>query len=262
MCCKNIDFFSLNYLLSNNHPIITQQSPNNHLILSMSDDLWDQIIGAACIDMPENHCDDNVKNFIISICSSDFDKESEDFNLITDKDQQILCFFAACMFNHSHDCSSIISKIIDVYQIDPHYVNNVGDNCLTLACWKNTNLDVIKYLINDLMMDINWKNNYENNCLILACGMNTNLGIIQYLVNDLMMDPNHTNNNGDNCLTLACERNTCLGVIEYLTDDLKMDINHTNDDGDNCLTLACWENTNLEIIKYLINDLKMDPISP
>jgi hypothetical protein len=142
--------------------------------------------------------------------------------------------------------------------MDINHTNNNGNNGFTLACLTNTNLDVIKYLVNDLKMDINHTNNYGNNGFTLACFTNTNLDVIKYLVNDLKMDINHTDNNGDNGFTLTCWKNTNLDVIKYLVNDLKMDINHTNNHGNNGFTSACLTNTNLDVIKYLVNDLKMD----
>jgi ankyrin repeat protein len=50
-----------------------------------------------------------------------------------------------------------------------------------LACLKNTNLAVIKYLIEEHRMDINHINWLNNNCLILACYNNNNLAVIKYL---------------------------------------------------------------------------------
>jgi ankyrin repeat protein len=240
--------------------------------------LWNQILETNILGIHHGYqCDDNVKKNIITICSVHHDEElmEFDFDSITDKKNQMLCFFAVSMFNHSPNSPCIIRKIINAYQIDVNHTDDDGNNCLIMACSKNQNLEVIEYLINDLKMDINHVNYFGKSCLMSACHENTNLEIIKYLVNldqrlpgrvnpkglssidELKMNVNDTNYYRINCLGFACLKNTNLEIIKYLINDLKMDINYTDYDGDNCLTMAC-SNTNLEIIKYLINDLKMN----
>jgi hypothetical protein len=146
----------------------------------------------------------------------------------------------------------IIKYLVENQKMNINHTNNNGDNCLTMACWGNINLEIIKYLIENQKMDINYTNKSGNNCLTLACSENTNLEIIKYLVENQKMNINHTNNSGNNCLTLACWENTNLEIIKYLIENQKMNINYVNNYGDNCLTLACGGNTNLEIIRYLI----------
>jgi hypothetical protein len=129
---------------------------------------------------------------------------------------------------------------------------------LGLACWQNTNLAIIKYLIEDHKMDLNHVNKHKTNYIALACRSNTNLQVIKYLIEVHKMDINHINEHKDNCLTMACWKNTNLAVIKYLIEDQKMDINHVDRCNNNCLTVACQENINLQVIKYLIKEHQMN----
>jgi hypothetical protein len=171
----------------------------------------------------------------------------------TDKDTN--CLGLACQANTN---LTLIKYLIEEYKMDTKHVNHDNDNCLGLACQKNTNLTVIKYLIEEHKMDVNHINQYNETCLILACWQNTNLQVIKYLIEEHKMDINHINYVGDNCLIMACRKNTNQVIIKYLIEEHKMDINHTNYVDDNCLVMACWKNTNLAIIKYLIEDHKMN----
>jgi hypothetical protein len=130
------------------------------------DDIWQEIIAMEFIDEP---CEEKTKDILINFCST---------------------------------CSKeyFLEKIT--------YIANLGSDllktCFLLVCWKNTNLKIIKYLIEDLKMDVNHTNRYGSNCLMLACRGNTNPEIIRYLIEDQKMDVNHINENKNNCLTLAC----------------------------------------------------------
>ena len=69
----------------------------------------------------------------------------------------------------------------------------------SIACWQNTNLEVIKYLINRHKMNLNHIDNYNHTCLTLACWENTNLEVIKYLIEQHKMNLSHINIDGDNC---------------------------------------------------------------
>jgi hypothetical protein len=165
------------------------------------------------------------------------------------------CLALACSKNTN---LAIIKYLIEEHKMNIDHVDRDNDNCLTLACQNNINLAVIKYLIEDHKQDINHVNHYNNNCLALACRKNTNLEVIKYLIEECKMDINYINNDNDDCLTLACRKNTNLEVIKYLIEECKMDVNHVNRDNDNCLALACWKNNNLAVIKYLVEERKMN----
>jgi NADH:ubiquinone oxidoreductase subunit E len=189
--------------------------------------------------------DDN-KIFAVKIYQNDLKYLNDNYENITDESIKEQCFIISASFSNF----STITFIVNKFKIDV--------NVFTLACYKNTNLDIIKYLANDLGMDVTHTDNDGNNGFTLACMKNTNLDVIKYLVNDLEMDVTHTNNNGGNGFTLACYENINLDVIKYLVNDLGMDMTHTNKYGNNGFTLACYKNTNLDVIKYLVNDLGMD----
>ena len=225
----------------------------------ITENLWNKIVDTRIV---KARCEDDLKNILISICTSDSNYNSNsaqgsiDFNRIFHMDYETRrdCFLVACMFSNN---PRLINRLIDDFKINFSHINRNGDNCLTLGCRYNENLEIIKYMIQDLSMDPNHKNYNGDNCLMLACQYNANLEIIKYLIQDLQMDINQTNNQGYNCLILACYENTNLEVIKYLINNLSMDPGCTNNKNYNCLMLACC-NPNLEIIKYLIEDLKMD----
>ncbi len=68
------------------------------------------------------------------------------------------------------------------------------DNCLIYACHNNTNIKIIKYLIEDLLIDISQINKRGNNCLMDACANNTNYDIIKYLFEDISINILQKNN--------------------------------------------------------------------
>ena len=77
-------------------------------------------------------------------------------------------------------------------------------------CRSNTNLEIIKYLIEVQKMSINHANIYNNNCLITGCYENQNLEIIRYLIElskCAKLDFNHTKKNNDNCLSIGLKNN-------------------------------------------------------
>jgi hypothetical protein len=177
-----------------------------------------------------------------------------DFDIWRCTDNNDNCLTMACWQNTN---LPVIKYLIEECKMDVNHINRDNDNCLALACWKNNNLTVIKYLIEDCKMDINRVTGDNNNCLILAC-LNNNFAIIKYLIEDRKMDINHINKYNSTCLMAACSQNTNLNVIKYLIEEYKMDIKHVNKYNSNCLTVACINNTNLAVIKYLIEDCKMN----
>jgi hypothetical protein len=206
----------------------------------------------------DESCEEKTKDSLINFCST-CTKEYflENITYIANIGSDLLktCFLLVCWKNTNLE---IIKYLIEDLKMDVNHMDKNKNNCLTLACRGNTNLEIIKYLIENLKMNINHTTKYGNNCLTLACRENTNLEIIRYLIDNQKMNVNHMDNYGNNCLTLACWKNTNLEIIRYLIENQKMNINHVNENKNNCLTLACWNNTNLEIIRYLIENQKMD----
>jgi hypothetical protein len=149
-------------------------------------------------------------------------------------------------------------KLTNIFDFDITRNTDSNNNCLTLACRFDINLEVIKYLIEEHKMNINHIDYYGVNCLGSACRWNTNLAIIKYLIEEHKMNINHIDYSGVNCLGSACQWNTNLAIIKYLIEEHKMNIGHVDEDNTNCVELACWQNTNLAIIKYLIEEHKMN----
>ncbi len=135
--------------------------------------------------------------------------------------------------------------------------NNFENNCLTLACKKNPNLEIIKYLIETCKMDVMYKNKCKSNCLILSCGSNKNISIIKYLIEVQKINPNLVSENNYNCL-IKSAMNPCLDIIKYLIEDLLMDVNHHTIYNDNCLMICFWSNTNINVLWYLLKYLKLN----
>jgi hypothetical protein len=207
----------------------------------------------------ENNIDDDEYAYIKNILM-EHDTDVMTLTTIFDFDIQRStstnnCLILACYLNTG---LPIIKYLIEECKMDINHKNQYNNNCLTRACLNNTNLAVIKYLIEECKMDINHENQDNNNCLALACLNNTNLAVIKYLIEECKMDINHITHRKNNYLGLACIRNTNLAIITYLMEEHKIDTNHVNYDNDNCLGLACWKNINLGIVKYLIEDHKMD----
>lgn len=174
--------------------------------------------------------------------------------LQTNKYQQN-CLTLACQLNDL----TVIKYLIE-QKMDPLYKDIHGYDCLFWACYCN-HLDVIKYLVNVIGIEkINEKKNQSNkkyNYLISACKINTDVRIIKYLIEEVGIDINHQNEDGDNCLLIAATTNPEPMIIKYLTEEINMDPNITNAKGWNCLKNACCNN-NLKIIKYLITEMGMN----
>jgi hypothetical protein len=85
-----------------------------------------------------------------------------------------------------HDTDQITQR--NTFYFDIERVADNDDNCLILACQGNTNLILIKYLIEDHKMNIGHMNRNHNYCLVVACEGNTNLRIIKYLIEECRMN--------------------------------------------------------------------------
>ena len=86
--------------------------------------------------------------------------------------------------------------------MDIKHLNIYKENCLFLACGKNSNPEIIKYLIDEYKININdkYQNNY--NILFYAAIANKNIEILKTLVNDYKMDI-YQKNYSQNCFILA-----------------------------------------------------------
>jgi ankyrin repeat protein len=164
------------------------------------------------------------------------------------------CLMLACYRNSNIE---IIKYLVEEMKMNVNHCNPLYLYPLILACSKNTNLEIIKYLIGKSRIPVTQYDKYGRNCLMAACYENTNIEIIKYLIEDVKMDITVNDYQGNNCLLLACYRNTSLVIIKYLIEDKKMNTSR-NKHKMSYLTAACSTNSNLDIIKYLINDLQMD----
>jgi len=64
-------------------------------------------------------------------------------------------------------------------------LNIISKNDFLLqVCKNNSNINIIKYLIENLKLDINSKNNNRENCLLSSCSNNSNINIIKYLIEE------------------------------------------------------------------------------
>jgi hypothetical protein len=157
----------------------------------------------------------------------------------------------ACEGNTNLD---VIKYLIEQHKMDTTYRDDNGHTCLIAACWQNTNLDIIKYLIEKHKMDLTHCNKYKKNCLIMACEGNTNLDVIKYLIEQHKMDTTYRDVNEHTCLMAACWKNKNFDIVKYLIEEHKMDLMHCNKYKHNCLTLACKGNKNLDVIEYIIKN--------
>jgi len=88
------------------------------------------------------------------------------------------------------------------------------DNCLIIACKKNQNLDIIKYLIDVCQMDLNVLNAMGENCLHAATE-NPNLLIIKYLIEGCEMNIRFKDKRNRGVLAKAILAKN-VQVIDYL----------------------------------------------
>ena len=151
------------------------------------------------------------------------------------------------------------SEIIKIIENDSRYIDYkhlYGQNLLHLACKNNTNLEIIKYLIETNKFNLNEKTKDGDNLLHLACINNTNLEIIKYLIETNKFNLNEKTKDGDNLLHLALLNDNCLKIIQFLMEIKELDVNEKDENGHPLLHLACYtfENTLEEpqIIKFLI----------
>lgn len=156
----------------------------------------------------------------------------------------------------------IIDLLIKEFKIDPvTYVDKYNDTLLIFACLYNTDINIIKYMVNGLKINPHHLGRYLANCLHTACRNNTNLDIIKYLINDVKVDATLIDNEGDNCLLGACRENKNIEVIKYLIESKIYDINGRNNDGDNIFTISIMiKKTNYNAAKYIVErtDVQMD----
>jgi hypothetical protein len=80
---------------------------------------------------------------------------------------------------------------------------------------------------------------------------NTNIEIIKYLIEHCNLNVHHVNSDGETCLTHALFNNRNVGIVQYLIDCCKLNIDHKNNNKNTCLDLA-YINKKHDVAKYLI----------
>jgi hypothetical protein len=130
------------------------------------------------------------------------------------------CFMLACGHNHN---VNVIKYLIQCHEIDVPSLDNDGRTCLMLACQSNKLEVIkylIQYFnhMNINQMNINQTDYYGRSCLALACMGNTNLDVIKYLIDDCKMDVNFQPHKlyPHLCLTNACAHNPNIKISKYL----------------------------------------------
>jgi ankyrin repeat protein len=224
---------------------------------SMDTEVWNEIVTElAKIKLPIFNT--NQRKFVIKVYKNDFQYVKKNYELINDR---IKCLLASVAFVTTVDMLEfIIDKLQQVARNNTlnNAVDELGNNCLMIACYINRNIAVIKYLVEETKMDLEYCNIRSENCLTLACRNNTNLEIIKYLIEETTIPITQVDKYYRDCLMQACYKNSNVSIIKYLIEDVKMYVTNQDAKKNNCLLLACYENTSLDVIKYLIEDRKMD----
>ncbi|AYV77612.1 MAG: hypothetical protein Dasosvirus12_4 [Dasosvirus sp.] len=132
---------------------------------------------------------------------------------------------------------------------------NANSDLLMNVFYLNTNLEVIKFIMNEFPTYYLWTHFENKNYLQIACLRNT-LENIKYLVQQRPSSLEHIGDDGSNSLLMACHSNT-LDVVKYLYGECKQKLNCHNL-GIDYLGLAFYKNNNYDVIKYLIDECQMD----
>ena len=148
-------------------------------------------------------------------------------------------------------------------------LNDNGDMLLHVACqWSD--VDIVRYLIDDEQCDINVQNMNGDLPLHIACKWG-NLKVVEYMAHEVYHHLNIQNKEGNTPFHIACYSGY-LTVIMFLleqrcsTKDMNQS-NHTpqtipiNNDGDVLLHLAC-RCGKISIVKYLVGEEDCDINAP
>ena len=167
-------------------------------------------------------------------------------------------FFIACYIENN---LQILKNIINENNIDINYLDKNKNNGFCVACKRNPNIKIIKFLIKQ-KIDVTHKNIFDHDRFLFACSKNDNIDIIKYLFNYLSkntasIDSIFLNYKYDNPFLLACEKNKNINIIKYLVSDVKIDINVKNKCGINAILAATYGN-NTEILNFLIEEVRMN----
>jgi len=87
----------------------------------------------------------------------------------------------------------------------------------------NESTQIADYLINQCKMDLNHKDDLGRNCLLVACSVKNNLHMVKYLIEEHQMDANSRNSKGMDCFEYICVYGS-TDMMRYFLEDLKMDV--------------------------------------
>lgn len=195
------------------------------------------------------------KKHLLSLCYGKDNANEYDISSYNKTDK--LCFlFAIVTFIESPRCIELLKYYHDKLNVHAIHKQNKY-NCFLQACYYNTDIDVIKYIVDELGAQIEHKNVYGEDAFLVACYNNSNIKIIKYLARKL--GTKCIDNDKRNCFLLACAHNENVNVIKYIVDNLNVNKFSTDDRGNNAVMLAC-ENKNIDVLKYLVEELNMSII--
>jgi ankyrin repeat protein len=163
-----------------------------------------------------------------------------------------------------------IVKCLLEYRADVLHENKYGKSSIMMACEKG-NLDILKLLYNGKdSTALNGRSKIGKSILLIACIKENNIDVIKYLVeNGAKIDPGPFINQEnkleiiDTPLLMACEQGY-IDVVGYLVEqEARKDA--TNEDGHNSLMKACSGKNSKKasaLVKLLLNDNIDTDISP
>lgn len=90
----------------------------------------------------------NIKSlYLLCACETDVTIVDHYLKLYIDEINIKNLFQFVCKHNNN---LKIIEYLCKNYYVEIDYLNDLGENCLLLACWKNPNVEIIKFLINSV----------------------------------------------------------------------------------------------------------------
>ena len=141
--------------------------------------------------------------------------------------------------------------------IDVNIKNESGDTLLHIVCSYNSNIEIVKLLLEQPNIDMNTKNYYGKTPLYLACEEN-HVETVKLLLKHPDIDVNSKTNNGKTSLHRACNINS-IEIVKLLLAHPNISVNVKDDNVNSSLYQACRYNK-IEIVKLLLAkpDIEID----
>ncbi len=217
--------------------------------------------------------DEQSKKFIMSICQNNLEYVKNNYINIKDKYMKTQMFTIAVAHSNS---ASVVKFLIDVFEIDLYYddhdLNQIDLNFNDLKITITNSKDPMATVFDVLNKEVRAKKFY----LHLACFYNSSLEIIKFLIKDLKMNPG-TKIAHRKMIQLPVPTliniNEVIDLLNILASLLPP--SQFNDRSDSsrfsklnnlcqtqsitacdCLMLSCISNTNIFVIKYLIQQIE------